>query len=248
MANLAKFTAVSLNTQDNLKIAINHYYLAKANRDKVLIICPGCFMCKDAKPFLAMSEDFSQYFDVITMDFRGHGKSGGLFTFTAKEGFDLQTVVKYAKERYKNTFVLSFSLAAATAIIYAAKHKDIDRLITVSSPADCDKIENYFFKKESLIPALESFQLGKSPMIRPGNLWLKKIKPITVIEDIAPIPTLFLHGDKDPIVFPWHSQELFKQAREPKRLVILPNGLHAQELYLKNKDKFLDICLDWYQR
>lgn len=236
---------IQLTSEDNIKIALNYY--AKSGRDSVLIICPGCFMCKDAKPFLNMAEDFFEYFDVIVMDFRGHGKSGGLFTFSAKEHLDLKAVVDYAKKRYAKIILLGFSLGAATAIIYTAKYKGIYGIIAVSTPTDFEKIENHFLKKEAVIPAMEKFEFGKSPTLRPGNITLKKIKPVDVISKISPAPILFLSGGKDPIIHHWHAEKLFENAQQPKKLTIFPDGVHAEELYRKSKNKFLDTCIGWYQ-
>src|SRR5574344_1321879 len=77
-----------LLTKDGTKIAIN---LFQTGHDEVLIIAPGWFMCKDSDAFEEMSQDFSKDFDVISMDFRGHCKSSGRFTFTSKEPDDLNT-------------------------------------------------------------------------------------------------------------------------------------------------------------
>lgn len=234
-----------LKIENKITIAVNHYSSDK--NDTVLLICPGCFMCKDAKPFLNMAMDFSEYFDIIVMDFRGHGKSSGLFTFSAHEHLDLKAVVDYAKKRYVKIILLGFSIGAATTIIYTSKHKGIDGVIAVSAPTDFDKIENHFLKKEAVVPAMEKFELGKSPTLRPGNIALKKIKPIDVVSGISPVPILFLSGRQDPIIHHWHAEKLFECAREPKKLTVFPDGLHAEELYRKSRKRFLDTCIDWYQ-
>jgi len=231
---------IFLDSTEAVKIAVNHYDSLK--RRAVVIICPGCFMCKDAKPFQDISEDLFDYFDVITMDFRGHGRSTGLFTFTAREPNDLRCVVKFAKARYSKVAVIGFSLGGATAIIDAADYKDIQGLITVSAPTDFQKIENNFLKKEAIIPAIEKFKFGKSPNIRPGNLLLKKTKPIDVVQDISPIPIVFIAGSQDPIIYPRHAETLYEKAKEPRSIEIFENGLHAEELYLKSRDRFLEIC------
>jgi alpha-beta hydrolase superfamily lysophospholipase len=232
-----------LNTDDKIQIAVNHY--ESFQRKSVVIICPGCFMSKDAKPFLDMSADLFRQFDIMTMDFRGHGKSSGLYTFTAQEHNDLRTVVRFAKRNYSKIAIIGFSLGAATTIIYAAKYKDIQSVIAISAPVDFDKIENRFMKKEAVMSALEKFEFGKSPNIRPGNIFQKKQKPIDVVNKIHPIPILLISGSKDPIVFPWHTEELYKKACEPKAIVEFQEGLHAENLYLNSKDKFLKVCNDW---
>lgn len=236
---------LSLETEDKIPIALTHY--SSNNRDIVFVICPGCFMCKEAKPFSDMAEAFFEHFDVIAMDFRGHGQSGGLFTFSAKEHLDLKVVIDYAKKKYAHIILLGFSLGAATAIIYAAKYRGVDGVIAVSAPTDFEKIENHFLKKEAVIPAMQKFEFGKSPTLRPGNIALKKIKPVDVVSGISPVPILFLSGRQDPIIHHWHAEKLFECAREPKELTVFPDGSHAEELYRKSKKKFLDTCIDWYQ-
>lgn len=237
---------IKLDSKYNIKIAVNHFDSHK--KRPVIIICPGCFMTKDAKPFKSMSEDLYENFDVIAMDFRGHGKSNGLFTFTAREFEDLKTVVDYAKEKYSRIGILAFSLGAATAIIYASIYKNIDSIITVSAPADFHKIENHFLKKEMLLSAFEKFEWGKNPNIRPGNLFAKKIKPVNVIDKINHIPILFITGDNDRIIYSWHSEELYRKALCPKKILKFKDGLHSEDIYRKMKKEFLSDCNSWFKK
>jgi alpha/beta superfamily hydrolase len=234
---------IFLKTEDNIKIAINHY---DSGRDTVVIIAHGWYMCKDSKVFKALSEDFYKNFDVITMDFRGHGRSSGFYTFSAKEVNDLKAVVDYAKSRYSRVNLLGFSLGAATSIIHTAKYKDIDSLIVVSPPVSFDKIENHFFKKEAYIPTIEKFELWRSLSIRAGNPFLPKINPIDVIQDISPIPVLFLAGEIDPTVYAWHAKKLYNKACQPKSIMIFQDNYHAEDLYLSSRDKFLKVCNSWF--
>ena len=90
------------------------------------------------------------------MDFRGHGKSGGAYTFTAKELFDLREVVDYAKMNVdiKNIYLLGFSLGGALVLLYGSEFQSADRIIAVSAPADFMKIENRMFMPQAWIPTL----------------------------------------------------------------------------------------------
>jgi len=236
------FTEVFLKTDDNIKIAINHY---DSKRDSVIIIAHGWYMCKDSKYFKAMSEDFFINHDVITMDFRGHGKSSGFYTFSAKEPKDLKTVVNYAKQRYSKIGLIGFSLGAAISIIHTAKYNDIDSLIAVSAPVSFDKIESRFLKKEAVIPTIEKFELFRSLSIRPGNILLNKIKPADVVQDIVSAPVLFISGGKDPTIYPWHSQELYNKSCEKKSLSIFEDDFHAEDLYINSHERFMNECNSW---
>ena len=62
---------------------------------------PGWFMTKDSESFLEMCKVFGTSTDVIGMDFRGHGKSSGFYTFTSRELLDVRAVVHYARNRRK---------------------------------------------------------------------------------------------------------------------------------------------------
>ena len=129
-----------LKTQDGIKIAINHH---KTGHDEVLIIAHGWFMTKDSSYFVDMANVFSKNFDVISMDFRGHGKSSGVYTFTSKEPQDMKTVVDYAKEHYKKIYLMGFSLGGALVLIHSALEKDVDKVIAVSAPHSFLKIEKF---------------------------------------------------------------------------------------------------------
>lgn len=231
-----------LKTSDNNTIAINHYF---SGRQSVLIICPGWYMTKDSQCFRAMAEDFYRNTDVIIMDFRGHGESSGFYTFSARETLDLKTVVDYAKKKYTHVNLMGFSLGGAVSIIYTAKYKNIDSLICISAPADFDKIENHFFKKEAFLPTMQKFELTRSLSIRPGNMFLNKIKPIDIVQDISPVPALFIAGGKDPTVYPWHTQALFERTQHIKKFELFENDFHAEDLYLNSRDKFLQVCSNW---
>lgn len=217
-----------LPTTDHQIIAINHYTSAK---DSVLIICPGWFMTKDSKYFKGMAEDFIGNTDVITMDFRGHGRSSGMYTFSAKEVADLKAVVDYAKARYKQVNLLGFSLGAAISIIYTAEYKNINNIICVSAPADFDKIEHCAYKKEAFIPTMQKFELKRCVSIRPGSPFLKKVKPIDVVQGIN-VPVLLIAGGKDPTVYPWHTKALYEKAHSPKAYELFVDDFHAEDLYI----------------
>lgn len=231
-----------LKTKDNINISFNYY---NNNNDSVVIVAPGWCMTKDSNAFMRISEFFAKHFDVISFDFRGHGKSGGFYTFTAKECFDLDVVVNFAKEyKYKKIYLAGFSLGGALALIYASENDCIDKVITVSAPCDFDKIENQMWKKEAWGETFKKFELGRFASIRPFPIPLKKIKPIDIVQKIK-VPTLFVAGKKDPTVHYWHTENLYNKAACPKKYKLYENGCHAEDLFLHFEDNFSRLCLDW---
>lgn len=230
-----------LDTSDDNKIAFNHY---KSGFKEVLIIAHGWFMTKDSEAFSKMSEEFSKKFDVICFDFRGHGKSSGVYTFGAKETKDLSSVVEYAKEMYQKIYLIGFSLGSLISINYCAKHKNIDKLIVVSAPVLFEKIENNVFSPNAFIPTLKKFELTRWLSIRFVSPFLKKPKPIKLIKNVD-IPIYLIAGEKDPVIKSWHNEKLFKVAKNPKKQIIIKQGRHAEDLFLEQKEIFVDECLKW---
>lgn len=229
-------------TKDKTEIAVNHY---ENGFDDVVVLAPGWFMTKDSKSFKEIAEMFSEYADVISMDFRGHGRSSGFYTFTSREVIDILTVVRYAHKIYKKIYLAGFSLGAALSVIASSKRKYIDKMILVSVPSDFSKIENHFWKKEAWIPTFQKFEPSRWLSIRAGLINLKKTKPIDIIDKIN-CPTLFLAGEKDPTVYSWHTKLLYDKAVCKKRYELFENCSHAEDLFLQAPEKFTKYCTEWF--
>ena len=231
---------IKLKTKDGIDIAVNHY---NKDFDSVIILAPGWFMTKDSKSFLEMSKIFNNQSDILTMDFRGHGRSNGFYTFTSKEVEDISVVIEYAKQRYKKIYLMGFSLGAALVLIAGSKFDCIDKIIAVSAPTCFSKIENKVWKKEAWIPTLQKCELKRWVSIRPSLINREKINPIDIIEKVK-CPTLFLAGEKDPTVCSWHTEALYNKAKCPKKYELFENCCHAEDLFLQARERFIKICLD----
>lgn len=182
-------------------------------------------------------------------DFRGHGKSGGLFSWISNEGEDLKAVLDYIEGKYKKTGMIAFSLGASVAINVLAQDKRVDSLICVSAASDPDKIDYNFWNldlKGDLAYTLFTPDGLKGRGFRPGVFWHKKQKPVDNIDKIN-IPICYIHGDKDWVIKPWHSQALYDKTQAPKRLVIIKNGPHAEYLLKDSREEFVREIKEWLQ-
>ncbi len=226
-----------------LKIAITHEGVQK---EQVVIIAPGFFTSKDTKTYKRIAGDLKNDFDVIAMDFRGHGKSEGFYTYSAKEKEDLKAVIDYAKSHYKKIGVIGFSYGGTTSMIQTAEYKNIDSLVCVGSPMASEEIEFKWWTPEAFHLGIKKFEWGNG--VRSGSPFLKKIRPIDVVASIAPIPILFIHGTGDPTVDHRHSQRLYEAAREPKKLKLFENGSHAEEIYRRYPEDFMRAVKEWFAK
>ncbi len=230
-----------LITPDGVKVAINHY---ECGNENVLIVAPGWFMTKDSKAFLDISNSFCEHIDVVTLDFRGHGRSSGFYTFAAKEMQDIETVIEFAKSKYKNIYLMGFSLGGMICLNYVSSHSGIQKVIAVSPPCDFSKIENQMWRKEAWLPTFKKMELKRWFSIRPSIFPHKKIKTIDIIQNNT-AETLYITGKFDPTVHIWHTKALYDKSTCKKEFKCFELGEHAEDLFLSYKEEFMQICVDW---
>ena len=234
----------SVSTPDGVQIAFDLY--REPERDAVVIICPGFFQSKETPTFQRLADALVISCDVVCMDFRGHGQSGGRFSFSASEHRDLNAVLEWVGQRYPNVGVLGFSLGAATAIHVASRsHAQLRTLITVSAPSVVEEIEFRFWTPEAIKTGLRGLEPGAG--FQPGNPWLKKERPIDNIARVSPVPILLIHGTKDQTILHAHSERLYRAAHEPKRLILIEGGGHAEELFRRCPEQFLPPIQNWLE-
>jgi len=234
-----------LLTSDRKKISYRHY---DYNHNKALLIAHGFYNSKDAVLLRDLAEGLIDAYDVFMFDFRGHGKSSGLFTWLTNEEEDLKAVFGYLKGKYAKIGIIAFSLGASAAINTLKHNAAVDSLVCVSAVSDFNKIDCQFWKldwKGDFLYTLISPEGRKGKGVRPGAFWLKKHKPIESVGGVK-IPILYIHGQKDWVVKPWHSQALYDNTHSIKKIVVIKNGPHAEYLMRDSREEFLGEIRDWF--
>lgn len=90
-------TSGHCTARDDHQVHYDHY---QNQHEKVIIIAHGFFNSKQAVLLKGLAETFSDEYDVIIFDFRGHGESKGWFYWTTKEYLDLLAVAEFAGKHY----------------------------------------------------------------------------------------------------------------------------------------------------
>ncbi|MDP3790887.1 MAG: alpha/beta hydrolase [Candidatus Omnitrophota bacterium] len=236
-----------LHTKDGIIISYDHY---KEGSRPVIIVCPGFFNSKDNRWMRRSVEMLNSNYDVIIFDFRGHGKSTGKYTWSAKEYMDLDAVIDYAKSSgYKYIGILAFSLGAAVAVNEAAVRSDIDSMVLISCPSRFQSIDYCFWEPgmfSDLKDNMECNWQGKGAKF--SNIFMHKEDPIDSIRLIKNTPLLFLQGDNDWVIKARHAKKLYDAAISEKKLGIIKDGLHAERLLQFHYDEVKDLVLDWFSK
>jgi fermentation-respiration switch protein FrsA (DUF1100 family) len=175
----------------------------------------------------------SQVGGVVSFDFRGHGRSGGLSTLGDREIKDLDVAVRWARELgYRRIAAIGFSMGASIVLRYAGLLGGLDAVVSVSGPGrwyfrGTQAMRRVHWAVERRTGRFVTRRMLKT-RVAAGRWDPAPLPPAEAAALIAPAPLLIVHGDQD-LFFPVdHAQQLYAAARDPKELWIVPGFGHAE--------------------
>ena len=248
---------VMLVTQDGVPIDAVHLppegrpepdQLASGRRDLAFVIAHGFTMTWQRPMIWNILRRFNDHAGVITFDFRGHGRSGGMSTLGDKEIDDLDVAVRYARELgYQRVATIGFSMGGSVVLRHAALRGGVDAVISVSGPG------RWFYRGTMAMRRVHlaaERRLGRAftkyvlnTRISPeGWPTPDPMPPAEAAARISPTPVLIVHGDQDIYFPPDHGQQLYDAAGEPKELWLLPGFGHAER---HTDDALVDRIAAW---
>jgi pimeloyl-ACP methyl ester carboxylesterase len=250
---------VMLVTQDGVPIDAVHLpqegqpelaELASGRRDLALVIAHGFTMSWQRPMIWNIVRRFSRHAGVVTFDFRGHGRSGGLSTLGDKEIDDVDVAVRYARELgYQRVATIGFSMGGSVVLRHAALRGGVDAVISVSGPG------RWFYRGTVAMRRVHlaaERRLGRAFTKHVLNTRISPegwptpdpMPPAEAAARISPTPVLIVHGDQDIYFPPDHGQQLYDAAKEPKELWMLPGFGHAER---HTDDALVDRIAAWAQ-
>eukprot|EP00960_Hanusia_phi_P008712 249296-Hanusia_phi.AAC.4 len=214
-----------------------------------LVLC--CVPARDLADLLCsasylLPEDIS----VFSFDFSGAGLSDGdTCSLGYFESLDLFCVVKYLQSvpAISKIAVWGHSMGAATALMLAGNlHDDLSALVIDSCYSSVESVAmEVSHRYISMVPFLQFWMVEKkssgdlqatdsmqycldslrSTVLSHGHWDIKDVCPDKVVQNIKNTPIMFLHGEEDDFIGPWHSRRLYENARSEKHLVLF-HGSH----------------------
>ena len=188
-------------------------------------------------------------YGMLTMDLSGRGSSEGeQITYTVNERHDVAAMTGWLRSRgvhAEKLVVFGTSNGGASAIYAAAMDSAIAALALDAPYSDLWAMARETLEDRGL-PTVLAWPLRWSVERRAG-FDVRDVRPIDVIDDIG-VPVLFVHGDADAEVRPYHSERMHR-ARQRAGLVserwVLPGGEHGFDNY-PPQDEFWGRILDFF--
>ncbi len=223
-------TAITLVTEDAVPIEAIHL---PGPKDLAIVVAHGFTLSWQRPNVWRIANRLNQKAGVLTFDFRGHGRSGGLSTLGDREIYDLDVVVAYARELgYQRVAAVGFSMGASIVLRHAGLVGGVDAVVSVSGPGrwyyrGTERMRRVHLAVEHRLGRYVTRRWLKTRISHEG--WkLVPVPPAEAAARISPVPLLIVHGDKDLYFPPEHARQLYEAAKEPKELWLLPGMGHAE--------------------
>jgi len=180
-----------------------------------------------------VTSQLNRFGGALVFDFRGHGRSGGFSTLGDKEIYDLDVVVRYARELgYRRVVAVGFSMGASIVLRHGGLIGGVDAVVSISGPG------RWYYKGTPSMRrvhwAVEN-RAGRiltrrflNTRISQGRWDPVPLPPAEAAALITPTPLLIVHGDRDNYFPADHAEQLFEAANQPKELWIVPGLAHAE--------------------
>ena len=186
--------------------------------------------------------------NVLLFDFRGNGDSGdGPLSLAHYEQRDLRAAVAYARERAPKTEIdlVGFSMGAALSLLIAAEDPRISRIIADSPFAELSDVVATAAVAMHLPRA--TIHLIDAVSQRWHGYGFGQVRPLDVIDRIAPRPLLVIHGDQDRVIPVEHARRLAAAAGPTAQLVIT-EGVDHCGAYFADRSGYIARAVEFFRR
>jgi pimeloyl-ACP methyl ester carboxylesterase len=233
---------VSLTTADGVRLAATHTP-ARAPSGLAIVLVPG-FSGWSGKPGVArVTAVLAESADVLQVDLRGHGRSGGRSTLADREVLDVDAAVGHLRSAgHERIVTVGFSMGGAAVIRHSAlvgaevhghrvQHQ-VDAVVCVSTGSawyirDTKPMRRLHFlvlTRLGRVIAREVFKVRIDP-----KGWIEE--PLSPLDAAARVtlPLLVVHGDRDSYLKERHAIALSEAAAGPVELWLESGFGHAEE-------------------
>jgi len=220
-------------TDDGVTIVYDVYCQRDSRR--MVVIVPGFWRTRRWPSLEAFTRRFvDSGLSVAILDVRGHGESGGRYTFNRDEVRDVEAVVRdlIRLDGVSEIDLIGFSVGGAISTCTAARGKIPAVSLTLISP-----VAKFGWIRPRLAPwkfssHLAAGQALKMPRFEWSFPWSQKESAVSAMQHVA-IPTLVIHARGDWLIHHRHGEALHAAVGERGQfhLLDLDQGYHADRIF-----------------
>jgi pimeloyl-ACP methyl ester carboxylesterase len=223
------FEEIQFTTRDNLNL--HGWWIPSARSSRTIIFLHGFNGSMD--PDLKYAPRFIKSgFNVLMFDFRAHGRSEGKTTsLGAVEVLDAQAAIQYASSRGSEKIgLLGFSMGGRVALLTAVRDKTVAAIVSDGGPPRFSTAIVEGLKNKGIPWGLRQvfaamIQLGAS--MRTGENLFRK-DPVRIKPGQLSVPSLLIHGERDPFTTSRDLQEMIRKLGASAALWVVPGVGHRE--------------------
>ncbi|HSW48456.1 MAG TPA: alpha/beta hydrolase [Candidatus Saccharimonadales bacterium] len=225
-----KFTVLNNKGQ---KLAV---CIFKNKTDRVILGVPGIIPFDE---IIGIEKAFKKYHSlgnsVCYFDTTGTGSSEGAKGINIEQVVeDIGSVLNVLAKKYKKIILYGPSLGAIPAIIGAVKYKNnnLVKLIHI----------NGFFYPDKHLTSLQRLRIGYNFLLNPKLVQQKRYVKENFHPEMVKIPTLIVYGEKDRIVNPEQSKNMYRTLKTKKEILMILDGDHEllKEEYISHAKRLFE--------
>ncbi|WP_424245045.1 pimeloyl-ACP methyl ester carboxylesterase [Elusimicrobium posterum] len=226
--NLA-FENIRFRTEDNIEI--KGWFIPKEDSNKTIFLMHGWGMNKgDILKNTSFLHEIG--FNLVYFDFRAMGESGGTISSIGYlETRDLEAALEHIKKTRpwacENIGFYGISMGATVAIYVAAKLKNVKCIVSEATYYSFNRVVARWAWINRRIPYFPVIPLVLYFMRRKLKFNPQVYSPAYNISDIN-APIFIVHGRHDNLVPAINATYLYKNAKIPKELWLIPGAKHNQ--------------------
>jgi pimeloyl-ACP methyl ester carboxylesterase len=225
---------VTLWTADGIRLFAQHWQTGDAPGGIAVVVAHG-FTGSSRNPHVVrICEALAAHgFDLLAVDFRGHGRSGGRSTAGGDEIHDVAAAVAWLRDRgYPTVAIAGWSMGGTSVLRHAGLGGDADAVVSVSAPGTwfergtrAMRIVHWMFEKR--LGRMTALAVRRTRIA--ARAWDEDLpeQPADVVGAISPRPLLIVHGEADHY-FPLTHVEAIAAAAPSAEVWIEPMMGHAE--------------------
>jgi len=221
------FGLLTLTTADGIRLT--GWRLVPPSPRGVVLVQHGYGTCR-ADPLRLIALVYEGGYAVVSVDFRGHGESGGHCTFGRQERLDVQAMVEAvaADQRLRRLPIgyLGISMGAAVGMLAAAEDPRIQAVVSDSSYARLAPMVWRYQRMAYGLPEAPFGWITGACLACALGVPLSSLDPARAVRMLR-CPLMIIHGAEDLSIPVSHARELHAAAAGPKELWIVPGAGHV---------------------
>lgn len=220
--------------------------------DSGVLLLPGYWRRAESPRIRELALDLARRFPVLTLDFRGHGRSGGTFTFGRLEHLDVEAALgELARRGVRRAVIVGMSMGGAATLVTLGRQsapaattvaRPVAALV-IAAPSAFGRIRPSPWRGRRVVAWEDAWRIPRTGLLAAFG---PKLEPCEHAARVTDLPIRIVHGREDWLVHHSHGQALHEACGACSELLLVEErGAHADELLARAPQLMARLVRPW---